>query len=436
MATVSEEDESQVRAEIEAWENERSEATFAERDAEHDNIVRIVRDPPPATAPTRKSRPFSALATEIFAFMRRPRWSWGFPNLDRSAPVPMGSLVYVIGATGRGKSALVLWIARHHAGTLGPAIVFSAELAGAVAGARSVAQVTSATWFQVLSGGIDEADVIAALDVPKLRIVDEVTASWAADIEAEVVAAQEEHPGELVLVTVDYLQILRCEGRDPRAQVTTASATLRDIAKRTGAVILALSKASRATARGLRSGDLLGSDATEAGAESNGIEHDAIAQIQLGAMKPADPDDPDSPRSIVDVSVSKARFGRADVVIPFEFNGAHGTFHEAGDAEPASTRKVVASTNRAVNRVDEAKMRVRGFLGGVTEAVGAGDIADGAKGNRKVTLEAIAAMLDAGELVTVMGKKKPKTRNGETFWPLALASRVAALGLRPVKEGT
>jgi hypothetical protein len=399
---------------------------LAAHDAQPDEIA-------PTPVRPRKSRPFSALAAEILAFARMPRWSWGFAQLDRAAPVPMGSLVYIIGATGRGKSALVLWIARDHALKLGPAIVFSAELAGAIAGARSVAQVTDATWFQVVSGGLSEAEIAAALDVAKLRIVDEVTESWAVDIETEILAAQAEHPGEIVLVTIDYLQILRCEGRDPRAQVTAASARLRDIAKRTGAVILALSKASRATARGLRSGDLLGSDATEAGAESNGIEHDAIAQVQLGAMKPANPDDPDDPVSIVDVSVSKSRFGRADVVIPFAFDGAHGTFREAGDAVSAAERKAAKATGDDADKLHEVTLKIRGFLVGVREAMSRGDIADGAKGNRKLALKAIGEMVKTGELVEVMGRQRPVTRRGETFWPLAQASRLADLGLRPAK---
>ncbi len=413
----------------------RLEGSVRTPDDAHHTAPHTVETPAEEIKPlrARKSRPFSALAAEIYAFTKKPRWSWGFPNLDREAPVPAGSLVTALGPTGRGKSAFAIGIARSHARTLGPAIVFSAELAGAIAGARAVAQVTHATWFQVLSGGLSEADIATALDEPRLRIVDEVTTSWPADIEAEILAAQAEHPGEIVLVTVDYLQIMPSLGlgRDVREQVTAASACLRDIAKRTGAVILLLSKMSRSMARAARNGESVGSDATEGGAETNGIEHDAIAQIQLGLMKPADPDDPDGPRSTVYVSVAKARFGRGDVVIPFEFDGAHGTFREVGEAvSAAAVRAETSKKGNSDGKVAEATLKVRGHLAAVREEVSRNDIVRVVKGNRQDALAAIGEMLASGELVEVMGRKKPATRGGETFWPLALVSRLADLGLR------
>ena len=62
-------------------------------------------------------------------------------------------------------------------------------------------------------------------------------------------------------------------------------------------------------------------------------------------MRPLDPTRPFGP-NIVDVSVSKARFGRPDTVIPFVFDGAHGWFRE--DGEPVT--------------VDEHRERGRGQI--------------------------------------------------------------------------
>src|SRR5687768_8069043 len=93
-----------ARERVKALESERSIDAIASRDAQRDE-----------RRPRRKSRPWSSLADEIIEFGTRPRWSWGFPQLDRIAPVPAGSLAYLIGPTGRGKSAFALQAARRHA---------------------------------------------------------------------------------------------------------------------------------------------------------------------------------------------------------------------------------------------------------------------------------------------------------------------------------
>lgn len=403
-----------------ALESERSIEAIALRDAQPDE-----------RRPRRKSRPWSSLADDIIAFGTRPRWSWGFPHLDRIAPVPTGSLAYLIGPTGRGKSAFALQAARRHAEAAGPAVVFSAELAGALAGARTVSQVTTSSWFEVLTGGVEESVLRAALDVPRLRIVDDVAATWAEDIEAEIRASQDECPGQLVLIVVDYLQILRGAGADVRERVTTASATMREIAKRTGAVILCLAKPSRVAAKGLRSGELMGVDATESGAETNGIEQDAFAQIQLGAMRPQDPSRPSGPH-VVEVSVSKARFGQPDTVIPFIFDGAHGWFQEDGEpatvAEHRERERGQVHAEKRSHREDNAKARVLAVLAAAEGPLSRNQITTSTRGRRTTSLSALDHLVAAGVVVEVVGRKAGGSA------PLALASRVAELGLRHVER--
>ncbi len=399
-------------------ESESSLDAIAAQDAQLDEL---------APLPPRLTKPALEYAAAVCGLRDRPRWSWGFPHLDRAAPVPTGSLVYVIGATGRGKSSLALQIARMHAESCGPALVFSAELAAEYACARLVSQVTQASWYEVTRGGIDAAAVQHALDVPRLRLTDAVTASWARDIENEIGHEVREHPGELVLVVVDYLQVLRSDGRDTRERVANASTALREIAARTGAVILALSKASRVAARGLRSGELVGSDATEVGAETNSIEHDAVAQVQLGVVRPADDDAPSGTR-IVDLSVAKARFGTEDVVIPFQVDGAHGWFREHGEPVSLADRKAAARAASVERRDVQAQQRVRSALA----AIGVGSrnkIVAAAGGTRASALAALDELIAAGEVVEVQGR-----RNGGR-WPLALADQVVTLELRPIEKG-
>lgn len=299
----------------------------------------VAADPPPA----RWGRPLSSLADDVRALASVPIWSWGFPTLDRYAETPAGSLVYLVGPTGRGKSSFLAQVATHHARAAGPVLIVSAELAASTFAARIVAQaVPGVSWLDVFRGNVTDAAVSAALDVPRLAIVERPDTDWPTRLRAEIAAMKAEHPGCTPLVCLDYLQLLRTEGRDPRERTTAASTILRSAASETGAVILAIAKAARDASKAMRSGRMTGVDATEAGAEASQIEYDANVQVTLGAMVPLDEADPTGTQ-IVDISVAKARFGAADVVIPFRFDGARGVFSEHGEGVPSSQRKADAA---------------------------------------------------------------------------------------------
>ena len=82
----------------------------------------------------------------------------------------------------------------------------------------------------------------------------------------------------------------------------------------------------------------MGSTTTEAGAESGALEYDAVALLSLGTMNPIDPADPRGDQ-VVDVSITKTRFGASDLVIPFRYAGARGVFREHGEAVPGAQRR-------------------------------------------------------------------------------------------------
>lgn len=299
----------------------------------------VAADPPPA----RWGRPLSSLADDVRALASVPIWSWGFPTLDRYAETPAGSLIYLIGATGRGKSSFLAQVATHHARAAGPVLIVSAELTTAIFAARIVAQaVPGASWLDVCRGNVDDAAILSALDVPRLNIVDRPDADWPTRLRAEIAAMKAEHPGCTPLVCLDYLQLLRTEGRDPRERTAAASTILRSAASETGAVILAIARAAREASKAMRSGRMAGVDATEAAGESGQVEYDANVQVTLGAMAPLDEADPTGAQ-IVDISVAKTRMGAADVVIPFRFDGARGVFSEHGEGVPSSQRKADAA---------------------------------------------------------------------------------------------
>ncbi len=316
-------------------------ATLGDAD-DADNTIFAARDREDCMhtdTPRRWSRLIADTARELIELAKHPLWSWGFAALDREAPIPIGSLVYIVGATGRGKSSLLAQIASAHESERGPVLIVSAELSAPILAARLVCQaVTGSTWIDVVSGRVPEQVVIGALDRPRMRIVDDIGAEWPTRLDSEIAAMRAEHPGATPLVVVDYVQLCKILGRDVREEVTTASRILRDLAKRHGAVILAISKAGRAASRAIRSGEMVGTDATEAGAESGALEYDAIALVTLGAMAPLDADDPRGAQ-VVDLSIVKTRFGAADLVIPFLFDGARGLFSVHGDAVPGAQRR-------------------------------------------------------------------------------------------------
>lgn len=388
-----------AKAKLAALAAEQSDAAFAARDAEP--------EPPPKAKP-RWSRTMAAIAEEVIQLGKQPLWRWGFPTLDREAPVPVGSLVYVLGATGRGKSSFLAQVATNHAANTGPVLVVSAELTAAIMGARVAAQTGIDSWINVVTGKVEPDLVRLALDIPRMRMADGVGASWAADLRAEIVAIQAEHPGEQLLVALDYLQLLRMEGREIRERVLGASAILRELAKEFGLIVLAIAKMGRAASKAARDGTAVGIDGTEGGAEA-GIELDAIVQLSLGAMKPEDAADPKGPQ-IVDVSINKTRFGAADTVVPFRFRGALGVFEDMDQAVPAADRRAEAADQKKVER-EAAKLvrnegRVLDHLEQATAPLTCNEVAGpldkgGVGGTKADNLRAIEALVTSGRAVRI-----------------------------------
>lgn len=374
----------------------------------------------------RRSRPVSGLANEIVAFSELPRLSWGFAELDKYAPLISGNLVVVIGATGRGKTSFVLQIGCHHAETLGPVLFVSAELVGAIAGARIVSNKRRTVWAHVLAGKEDEQAIREALDVPNMRIIDEIGPDIIQVIDAELAAFSEEFNNKPALVIVDYVQLLPGSG-EIRHRVTDNVVALRKLAAKYGACVMIISKAGRSAAKELRGGAAVGTDATEAGAETNAIEHEAIGLVALGAMKPVDANDPDGP-SIVDVSIAKARFGVADKVVPLRFDGASGRFESHGPAVRASDRRAEAKAKSASVKIETLARSILQLVAGRESPMSKAEITDATTGNNSDIAAAIAKLVADGSLVYVKGNKKGG------HWPLWTPKRAMKAGVEVIPE--
>lgn len=384
----------------------------------------------PAAAPlVRRSRPVSSLATEIRQFAKLPRLSWGGKELDRYAPFMVGGVAVIMGATGRGKTSFLLQIGRHHAQTTGPVLVVSAELIGAVAGARIVSANLRKRWNKVLEGDVTDEELARALDLPKMRIIDEIGVDILALIELEVVEFAKEWPGEPVLVLVDYLQLMP-GGDEVRARVTDNIVALRKLMQKHMAGALVITKAGRTTAKEMRSGAAIGTELTEGGAETGAIEHEAMAMIALGTMKPKKADDPDG-AALLDVSIVKARFGIPDKIIPYDIEPAYGCFTESGVAVSAADKRAEAKAIGEDAKVDTLVRAIRDLVSKSPAPMSRASITKVIKGGSTDKAAAILRLEDAEppDLVQVAGDGIRKT--GGSF-PLWTRERAEAAGLTVV----
>lgn len=312
-----------------------------------------------------RGRPMSSFVDEILDFAKRPRLSFGLPELDARAPWPVGSICTLIGPTGRGKTSLALQIAAHHAGTMGPCVIVSAELAGVVLAARRASQMSQAAWLDVLSGALPRHDLERALNCPDLYVIDDVDEQWVDHVADYMAYFRKTRSGRVPMVLADYVQILPAPGDDDQARTKwTMQALNEDIAKPFDAGVLAISKTARTNSKALRAGEAIGADTTEAGAESNAIEYYSAVQLALGQLVESDEGD------TMECNVSKARFGRGDAVVPLQYDGAHGWFRPGGEgkssAEVRTERKLAAGNAKLKAKRDA----IVAFLAGVPEASG------------------------------------------------------------------
>lgn len=399
--------------------------------AEHraDSVASRISAREDAKLPPRWSRPVRVLADEILTLAKLPRLSWGFAEIDRLAPFIAGTMAVLLGPTGRGKSALAFQIARHHAEHTGPVLVVSAELTGAIAGARMVAQHSNLSWLSIMAGELEIELMREALDVPRLFLADDVGRDALRKIDAEIAALRRDFPGQTVLVVVDYLQLISADGQvDPRARVESVAVALRKLAVKHGCGMLALSKAGRTAARALRGGEMTGADATEASAESGAVEHEAANLLAIGEAK-ADPNDVGI--VVVDVSIPKARFGAGgDQIVPLRWRGASGVFSDAGEAVRAADRKAESASRRKVADLEKAKLSIVGRLAKSAVPMSGADLRRELLINSNTCNAAIRDLMaeDPAPIIRVQGKKSGGA------WPLWTPDRAAAAGVAPIPQ--
>jgi replicative DNA helicase len=177
----------------------------------------------------------------------------GFTELDRiTGGFQPGNLVIVAARPAMGKSALVANIAEHAAIHHGkPVAMFSLEMAESELAQRFVASQASVKGDELRNGKISQSQWPAILkacqrlaDAP--MFVDDSSDISVTDIRGKARRLHQQHGG-LGLIIVDYLQLLRADGRVENRveQVGQMSRGLKILARELEVPVIALSQLSR-----------------------------------------------------------------------------------------------------------------------------------------------------------------------------------------------
>lgn len=355
-----------------------------------------------------------------------PVFKTGLAQVDDYAQLMGGHVIVLIGGSGSGKSTLTLQVTSHHAATLGPALIVSLELDGPELVARILSRECGVTWFGALRGEIGDERMMQALDNDRIRIVDDFTVT-PNQIRNHVLALNREYPNQLVLVVVDYIQLLEANGRDERERLKRAIESLRTLAKDLDVVLLLVSQTSRAGGKALRSGDLVGVDASTAGAETSQIERAAYVTLTLGEMTDALEG---SGITLVDMSIGKSRFRGGDRIVQLEYDGARGSWREHGEVVSAAKHKADKAAKSKSARIEGTVEAIAAVLAAADAPMSQRELRKQLRINNHNCSAAVTALL--GETTPRVARVKGAKEGGH--WPLWSPAKAASAGVDLVPQ--
>lgn len=341
--------------------------------------------------------------------------------------VDLDSTAVLIGGPGRMKTSIALLIAANHVRHAGPAVIVSVELSGRQLAARMIGTFGGVSWRDALRGAVprERADELARA-MSRMRVLD----GDDADLERSRAAVRQmklQHPGEPLLLVVDYVQILPTAGREVRERVAGAVEAVGRLVRDEQVVGLALSQSSRAGARDLASGEKLGADTIDAGAESSAIEKWASITLALGAMSSPSEDGTCS----IELSAGKGRYGDGDKVIALRADGRTGHVRIASDWRAAQEVKSERAGDKDKKKRESAELAMMGAIAKSKAPMTREDLTSAAGCKREVGKAAIAALCDRGELVQVQ-QRAPRAK----AWKLWPAEKARAAGIPLAGEVT
>lgn len=357
------------------------------------------------------------VADDMREFAKRPWVPFGLGGEVIDA-LPVGESMFLMGPTGSGKSTLAFAIAANHARNVGPSLVVSKELSEVVAAARIGAMESQLYWADVLRGPATEAAITKLLEMPRLTFIDTKRASFTG-VQRALSELKIDFPDQPIMLVVDYVQLLRVDGKDMRARVADAIEMLREIVQVNLVVGLMLSQMSRDKASGARKGERLGADSIDGGAESSAIEHAAAITAQIGKQTPLAADGSRD----VQLSIGKGRYGGADRVIELRQWGATGFTRILRD-QPASEVRETEQRLRDEATLSRYRAEIMEVADRAREPMTREELRKEAAVRGKEAGQAIRSLIASGRLVEVATK-----RAGSSHWLIWTPERAAAAGL-------
>lgn len=341
------------------------------------------------------------------------------------ARVRGGGLVILMAPSGAGKTSCAVGFGIAHERHSGPVVVLSAELPYEELAARVVGIQTDSGWEDVLRGRVARSEMERSLAMPRMTVLAREEATLERFDQA-LAAARADHPDAPILGIADYIQILGLDVEDQRASVSRTMAQLDGIARAHRAVVLCISQMSRANARAARSGEALGAETTDGGAESAAIERFASLTIALGGLGPVGDDGSQSAQ----ISIGKARMGVGDRVYPARYEGRSGRWRIDGAARPAADVRAEARAERDGADLHRAVVLIGTVATSSIEPLTRNDLRAKAGLGRPLAAAAISKLLGEGGLVEVR-RRRPRT----TSWMIWTRDRAVEAGIPLVGEG-
>lgn len=241
-----------------------------------------------------------------------------------------GGTAILMAPPGGGKSSFAIGASVEHATLRGPVINLSRELPADEDAARVISIRCDVSWPEALTGKVPRKDMERALDLPRRVILDRQDANLE-QLEVALKDMQAEYPGQSILVTADYAQILDSSEKDARSKVSDIITRLDNIVRKYRVVLLLISQMSRASSRAARSGEAIGGDTADLGAESSSIERVASVTLTIGESGPMN----DLGVRDVALSIGKNRMFGGDRVVPMSYCGRSGKWKVTGPSRSA-----------------------------------------------------------------------------------------------------
>jgi replicative DNA helicase len=272
---------------------------------------------------------------ELERLAKTPIFELPFPELNRALGFGgclAGQVYYLAGGTGFGKTSFIATIVRAIASQGRAAIIAFYEMFSGYYAARMAAAHIGVHANRILRGDVARETVESAIP-DGIEMLEEPSMLTLRRLADRYVRTGRGAP----FIVVDYVQLLgdrilaTMSRPDARLANAQASAGLRQLAKDTGAVVLAVSAAGRSASKKL-SADVRkvpARDLIDASRESGSIEFDGAGVMVLSVS-----DDKDCDENIATISVAKARFGQT-MHIDARYDGRTGLWREIGCVVPA-----------------------------------------------------------------------------------------------------